>query len=170
MIHLLQQVVFFLFDVFIVLIILNITKTKERKDNTNNEKDIPKRKKKEKKQMRRLLELRYIDKKNGTDLKGVLEYSPMTLGRSQECDYVIVNARNYLPRNFIEIAETASGYRISRLQKEDSDQIQVITEGSIDGKKFQKEKDIVFKTECEIKVTGNISIYFKRHELNTTIL
>jgi hypothetical protein len=170
MIHLLQHVVFFLFDVFIVLIILNIMKTKEQKNNTTSEKDLPKRNKKEKNQMRRSLEIRYIDKKNGTDLKGILDRSPMTLGRSQECDYVIINARNYLPRSFIEIAETASGYRISRLQKENTDQIEVISEGSIDRKKFQKEKDIVFKAECEIKVTGNISIYFKRHELNTTSL
>lgn len=119
----------------------------------------------------RLLDYEFRDEHGRTQSGSIKEY-PCLLGRGRNCDTKIVetekNGHYFLAREFIQITETADGFRVTRCKK--NQRKQELISGTVDGKRFKDEISMTFKWKIIIEITPFMTLELEKHRRRTSTM
>lgn len=108
----------------------------------------------------------------GIDQSGSIKKYPCLLGRGKNCDVQIIEqakkGRYYVPKEFIQITETADGFRVTRCRRHNG--IQELMTGISDGKRFEGEVSMTFQRNIRIKITPRVILELEKYRFHTSAL
>lgn len=117
----------------------------------------------------KLLDYTFSDARGRGQTGSIKEY-PSLLGRGKNCDIRIMETEKsgyyFLPREFIQVTETADGFRVTRCKR--NQRKQELISGTADGKRFKDEVSMTFKWRIKIDISPFIALELERHRRRTS--
>ena len=119
----------------------------------------------------RLLDYEFSDEHGQAQSGSIKEY-PCLLGRGKNSDVRIreteKNGYYFLAREFIQVTETADGFRVTRCKR--NQRKQELISGTADGKRFKDEVSMTFKWNIMIQITPFMTLKLEKHRRRTSTM